>query len=208
MAVTKKGIKVNPSSGSGDTSIKFTASPANPGNRVKQTATFNAQADGVDSPVVITANLLPKAEFVSFDDGASMAVDKNGGQITIRGKTNSAMLTFSKGAGNIVADDVASIAYQANGSAATSGVAIPNDPGATAEYEFVLTLQAAENDTVKARTQTITVTCQSTSVKATITLNQTAGDPEISVEPTSVEVPQDGSEVTVQLTSNTTWTIS
>ena len=208
MAVTKKGIQVNPSSGSGDTPIKFTASPANPGNRVKQTAIFNAQADGVDSPVAITANLLPKAEFVSFNDGASMAVDKNGGQITIKGKSNSAMLTFSKGAGNIIAADVASIAYQANGSAATSGVAIPSDPGATAEYEFILTLQAAENNTVEARTQTIIVTCQSTSVKATITLNQTAGSPEISVEPTSVEVPQDGSEVTVQLTSNTTWTIS
>ena len=162
----------------------------------------------MDAPVVITANLLPKAEFVSFNDGASMAVDKNGGQITIKGKSNSEMLTFSKGAGNIIAADVASIAYQANGSAATSGVAIPNDPGATAEYEFILTLQAAENETIEAKTQTITVTCKSTSVKATITLNQTAGEPEISVEPTSIDVPQDGSEVTVQLTSNTTWTIS
>ena len=208
MPVTKKGIQVNPSSGSGNTPINFTASPANPGNRVKQSATFSVQADGVGEPVQITANLLPKAEFVSFDNGASMAVDKAGGQITITGKSNSAMLTFSKGSGEIISADVAAIEYQANGSAATSGVAIPNDPGATAEYAFTLTLQAAANSPVEERTQTITVTCQTTSVKTTITLNQTGGDPTIDVEPNSIDVPQDGTEVTVQVTSNTTWTIS
>lgn len=208
MPVTKKGIQVNPSSGSGNTPINFTASPANPGNRVTQTATFNVQADGVDSPVQITANLLPKAEFVSFDNGASMAVDKAGGQITITGKSNSAMLTFSKGSGEIISADVSAIEYQANGSAATSGVAIPNDPGATAEYAFTLTLQATANNSVEERSQTIVVTCQTTSVKATITLNQTAGSPTINVEPKSIDVPQDGTEATVQVTSNTTWTIS
>ena len=207
MAVTKKGIQVNPSSGSGDTQLSLTASPANPGNRLKQTTTFNVQADGVDAPVVLTANLLPKAEFVSFDNGATQAVDKAGGQITITGKSNSAMLKFSKGAGDIIAADIAAVEYEANGSPATSGVAIDGDPGATAQYVFTLTLQAAANETIEARTQQIVVECQTTSVKSTITLNQTAGDPELSIEPTSVDVPQDGSPVTVQVQSNTTWTV-
>lgn len=207
MAVTKKGIQVNPSTGSGDTQLSLTASPANPGNRVKQSTTFNVQADGVDAPVVLTANLLPKAEFVSFDNGATQAVDKTGGQITITGKSNSAMLKFSKGAGDIIAADIASVEYEANGSPATSGVAIDGDPGASAQYVFTLTLQAAANETIEARTQQIVVECQTTSVKATITLNQTAGDPELSIEPTSVDVPQDGSPVTVQVQSNTTWTV-
>ena len=207
MAVTKKGIQVNPSTGSGDTQLSLTASPANPGNRVKQTTTFNVQADGVEAPVVLTANLLPKAEFVSFDNGTTQAVDKTGGQITITGKSNSAMLKFSKGAGDIIAADIASVEYEANGSPATSGVAIDGDPGATAQYVFTLTLQAAANETIEARTQQIIVECQTTSVKATITLNQTAGDPELSIEPTSVDVPQDGSPVTVQVQSNTTWTV-
>lgn len=207
MAVTKKGIQVNPSSGSGDTQLSLTASPANPGNRVKQVTTFNVQADGVEAPVVLTANLLPKAEFVSFDNGTTQAVDKTGGQITITGKSNSAMLKFSKGAGDIIAADIAAIEYEANGSPATSGVAIDGDPGATAQYVFTLTLQAAANETIEARTQQIVVECQTTSVKATITLNQTAGDPELSIEPTSVDVPQDGSPVTVQVQSNTTWTV-
>lgn len=54
----------------------------------------------------------------------------------------------------------------------------------------------------------ITVRGASTSVTATITLNQTAGDPTLSIDPTSVDVPQDGSEVSVQVTTNTTFTVS
>lgn len=45
-------------------------------------------------------------------------------------------------------------------------------------------------------------------VKATIVLNQTAGDPTLEVSPTSIDVPQDGSEVSVQVTTNTTFTVS
>lgn len=46
------------------------------------------------------------------------------------------------------------------------------------------------------------------SVSATLTLNQTAGDPTLEVSPTSIDVPQDGSEVQVQVTTNTTFTVS
>lgn len=45
-------------------------------------------------------------------------------------------------------------------------------------------------------------------VTATIVLNQTAGDPTLEVSPTSIDVPQDGSEVSVQVTTNTTFTVS
>lgn len=38
--ITKNGIIVNPSTGSGDTTLKVKAQTANRGNRVKQTATF------------------------------------------------------------------------------------------------------------------------------------------------------------------------
>ena len=38
--VTKKGIVVNPSTGSGDTTLKVKAQTPNSGNRVKQSAEF------------------------------------------------------------------------------------------------------------------------------------------------------------------------
>lgn len=206
--VSKNGILVNPSTGSGNTTLKVKASPVNPGNRVKQTQVFTVTAPGVDTPKKFTANLLPKAEFVQFDE-ESMAVSKDGGTVTITGKSNSAMLTFSKGAGSIISADIAAVEYEANGDPATSGVAIDGDPGAKAQYVFTLQLTAEANTTVDEKTQTITVTAQGgSSIVATITLNQTAGDPTLEVSPASIDVPQDGTEVNVTVTTNTTFTVT
>ena len=44
--------------------------------------------------------------------------------------------------------------------------------------------------------------------KATTTLNQTAGDPFIEVNPTTIDVPQDGSAVQVTVDTNTTFTVT
>lgn len=41
-----------------------------------------------------------------------------------------------------------------------------------------------------------------------VEFNQTAGDPTLEVSLTSINVPQDGSEVSVQVTTNTTFTVS
>lgn len=206
--ITKNGIIVNPSTGSGDTTLKVKAQTANRGNRVKQTATFTVTAPGVTESKQFTANHLPAAEFVLFDNGSTQAVDKAGGKITITGTSNSSILTFTKGSGDIVTADITALDYTANGSDATNGVEIADDPGASAKYAFSIELDATANDTIDARTQQITVKAASTSVTATITLNQTAGDPTLEVSPTSVDVPQDGSEVSVQVTTNTTFTVA
>lgn len=206
--ITKNGIIVNPSTGSGDTTLKVKAQTANRGNRVKQTATFTVTAPGVTKSKRFTANHLPAAEFVSFDNGSTQAVDKDGGKITITGTSNSSILTFTKGSGEIITTDISALSYTANGSSATNGVKIDDDPGASAKYAFSIQLDATANDTIESRTQQITVKAESTSVSATITLNQTAGDPTLEVSPTSVDVPQDGSEVSVQVTTNTTFTVA
>ena len=206
--VIKNGILVTPDSGSGDTQLTVKAQTPNKGNRVKQTATFVVTAPGVSENKTFTANHLPKAEFVTFDNGSTQAVDKAGGSIKITGKSNSASLTFTKGSGDIITADITSITYQANGSDATNGQEIDGDPGAIAQYAFELTLSANANETIEAKTQQITVKGATTSVTATITLNQTAGDPTLEVSPTSIDVPQDGSEVNVQVTTNTTFTVS
>lgn len=207
--VVKKNISVSPGSGSGNTTLQVKASPANLGNRVKHTQVFSVSATGVSESKNFTANLLPKAEFVSFDNGTNMAVGKTGGTVTIKGKSNSASLIFTKGTGSIITADISAIKYQANGSEAINGVAIPSDPGATRQYEFILTLTAAVNDTINARSQQITVVgAGGTEVAATITLNQTAGDPTLAVSPTSIDVPQDGTVVNVNVTTNTTFTVS
>lgn len=204
--VKKNGIVVNPSSGSGDTTLQVKAEVANRGNRLAQTATFEVEAAGVAEKKQFVANHVPAAEFIEFDN-VSPAVDKEGGAITLTGKSNTSKITFSKGAGDIIDADISAIRFQANGSNATSGTAISGDPGAKAKYAFSLTLTAAANETIEARTQQIIATANG-GQKATATLNQTAGDPFIEVAPTSVDVPQDGSAVQVTVDTNTTFTVT
>jgi hypothetical protein len=183
------------------------AKTANIGNRVAQDSTFTVTAPGVTPSKTFIGRLKAAAEFVSFDNGASMSVDKTGGTVTITGLSNSTKLTFSKGSGSIIAADISTIKYQANGAEATSGTAIPGDPGASAKYVFTLTLSASENTTIEARTQQITVTAAG-SQSATITLAQTSGDPYLELSAEVVEVEQDGSEETLQVTTNTTFAVS
>lgn len=205
--VTKSYVICSPGSGSGDTTLNLTAKTANLGNRLAQTDNFTVTAPGVTPNKTFSAVLQAAAEFISFDDGAEAAVPKEGGSVVLDGMSNAAMITFSKGEGDIIAADVSTIDYQANGAAATSGSAIPSDPGATKKFQFVLTLTAAENTTISERMQQITATTSGTKT-ATITLKQAAGDPYLNLSATSVNVPQDGSPVTIDVSTNTTFSIS
>lgn len=205
--VTKSYVICTPGSGSGDTQLTLKAKTANLGNRLNQTDNFTITAPGVSPNKQFSAILQAAAEFISFDDGAEAAVPKEGGSVVLDGMSNANTITFSKAAGAIITDDIAAIAYQANGAAATSGTAIAGDPGATKKFAFVLTLDAAENTTISERTQQITATTKGTKT-ATITLKQAAGDPYLNIDKTSVNVPQDGTGVTIAVTTNTTFTVS
>lgn len=204
--VKQNGIVVNPSTGSGDTTIQVKAETANRGNRVVQLATFEVEGAGVAVKKQFVASHLPADEFIEFDNNKP-AVDKNGGTVTLTGKSNSQKITFSKGTGNIIGANIAAIKFTANGVEATSGTAISGDPGAKAKYKFSLTLTAAANETIEARTQQIVATANG-GQRATATLTQTAGDPFIEVIPTKIDVPQNGSAVQVNVDTNTTFTIT
>lgn len=204
--VKQNGIVVNPSTGSGDTTIQVKAETANRGNRVLQTATFEVEGTGVAEKKQFVANLLPATEFIQFSN-TNPAVGKEGGTIVLIGYSNSSKITFSKVDGGIIQADLSAISYQANGSGATSGLDIMMDPGANAKYLFELTLEASPNETIESRTQQIIATANG-GQKATATLNQTAGDPFIEVTPTSINVPQDGTAVQVTVDTNTTFTVT
>lgn len=205
--VTKSYVICTPGSGSGDTQLTLKAKTANLGNRLNQTDNFTITAPGVTPNKQFAAILQAAAEFISFDDGAEAAVPKEGGSVVLDGMSNADTIMFSKAAGAIITDDIAAISYQANGASATSGTAIAGDPGATKKFAFVLTLDAAENTTISERTQQITATTKGTKT-ATITLKQAAGDPYLNIDKTSVNVPQDGTGVTIAVTTNTTFTVS
>lgn len=204
--VKQNGIVVSPSKGSGDTTLQVKAETVNRGNRVVQTATFEVEGTGVAVKKQFVARHIPAAEFIEFDN-INPAVDKGGGIVTLTGKSNSSKITFSKGTGEIINANITAIKFTVNGVEATSGTNISGDPGAKAKYSFTLTLTAAVNETIKARTQQI-IAAAAGGQKATTTLNQTAGDPFIEVAPTQIDVPQDGSAVQVTVDTNTTFTVT
>lgn len=196
-------LSINPSTGSGNGTIANSAA-AHTG-RVLRTTTVTVTGSGVSTPSTYVVNQSPKAEFVSFDNGESMSASKTGGALTIEGKTNSSKLTFSwLGENhNVELPD----SYMANGVDTDNGAVITGDPGATAEFAFSIALTLPENLTIDEVVRTLVVTANGGQA-AQIAINQAAGDATLSVSPTEITIPQDGSAVSVNVTSNTSWTVS
>ena len=196
-------LTVSPMSGSGNKTLSNSAS-AHTG-RVERTGTVTITADGASSPKTYKVTQSPKAEFASFNDGEDMAVQKSGGTVNVKGKTNSSKLTFAwKGNVN---DVTLPESYTANGKPSTNGSSISGDPGASAEFEFSISLSIPVNGTVNEVNRVLQVTTNDSQVTE-ITLKQAAGDATLSVTPTEITLDQSGSAKTVEVKSNTIWTVS
>ncbi len=210
----RNGILVSPLAGSGDTTLEVKAKVANRGNRVAQIAEFTVSANGVEAQKFVATHVAAP-EFVSFDE-SSITVDKDGQEVTITGKSNSATLTFAiSGNGGIFSADRSvetpenpSIDnYSANGVVTVNGSAIEGDPGAEAQYAFSITLTATNNPDMVEKVNQIDVTAAGGQT-AQLVVNQTASEPNLEVIPTAISVPQDGSAVSVQVKTNTSFTVA
>lgn len=200
-------LVLNPTTGSGNGSIANSSNAAHTG-RVARTGTVTVTAVGVDAPVTYKVTQSPKAEFVSFDNGAEMAVSKEGGEVTVSGKSNASKLTFSWATKARVAGDVdIPITYQANGVTTDNGVEITGDPGATAEFPFSVTLNFLLNDTIEEIVKNLVATTTG-SISAQIALKQAAGDAYLRVDPIEITLTAEGTPVNVNIESNTSWTAS
>lgn len=196
-------LLIDPSTGSGNGTIANSAS-AHTG-RVARTGTVTVTGTGVSTPATYTATQQPKAEFASFDNGAEMAASKAAGKVTVTGKSNSTKLTFSF-AGDALGVELPA-SFTAAGVDTDNGVAVAGDPGATAEYAFSVELDFPLNDTIEEVVRTLVVTANGGQA-AQIAIKQAAGDARLEVTPLEITIPQDGSAVSVNVVSNTTWTVS
>lgn len=210
MAVTKGHVILDPSSGSGDTQLTLKAESANVGNREIVKSIFTVKASGVSPDKTITANLAAAPEFITLDQaGTGITVPATAGRVTITGVSNSPKLEFEVGAGDIVEEDLGDKQFTADGDiTSTNGMPILGDPGADHKYEFSIEINYVLNDTVDSRTQVFTIQGSSESVKQTLTITQSAGAARLEVSPAEITVPQNGSVVNVQVTTNTTFTVS
>lgn len=208
--VTKGHVILSPSSGSGDTQLTLKAESANVGNREIVKSIFTVKASGVSPDKTITANLAAAPEFITLDQASTgVTVPATAGRVTITGVSNSPKLEFGVEGGDIIEEDLGEKNYTVEENTnAVNGVNINGDPGADHKYEFSIELNYVLNDTVESRTQVFTIQGSSESTKQTLTITQSAGAARLEVTPATITVPQDGSVVNVQVTTNTTFTVS
>lgn len=196
-------LNISPSSGSGNGAIANSASSHT--GRVARTGTVTITGVGVTTPATYKVTQEPKEEFVSVDNGAEMSASKEAGKVTVTGKSNSSKLTFSWTGNNYNVEMPAS--YSAGGVTTQNGKAIADDPGATAEFRFSIEFDFPVNDTIDDVTRTLTVTANGGQATQ-IAIIQAAGDARLSVSPTEITIPQEGTAVSVEVTSNTSWSVS
>lgn len=193
--------KVNPSSGSGNATVNVSSEAPHTGRSVRTTVLTITAANVEAKTVSVTQQ--GKPAYVDAQDTATAA--KDGQNVTISGKANSAKLTFTLGTGNLTV--TLPNTYTAGGVTTNNGSAISGDPGAAAEYDFSIVLTVPSNNGASELTRQIIVTDENGNTD-TCLLTQTAGDATLTVSKTAIELAYTGEAVSFDITSNTSWVIS
>lgn len=193
-------IKVDPASGSGDVNVKVSSTAEHTG-RVARTTILTWKAANV-ADVQRTVNQAGKPEYVDIDDAVS--ADKAGKVVTISGVSNSRKLTFSLGTGDLTVTLPAT--YTANSVSTSNGANINGDPGAIAVYNFSIVITVPANTSTSAKTRQLIVTDEG-GHQDVCTITSAAGDAYITVAEGNIELDYKGTAVTVEVKSNTNWTI-
>lgn len=170
--------------------------------------TFTVTAGG-SKTAKFNATQTAKAEFVSWAQSTYSAT-KSGGTVTMTGTSNSSKITFSLKSGGSITATIPPT-YTANSASTSNGGAISGDPGSTAQFSFSIGIVIPPNLTIDTKSCVIVATPNSgTAVEATI--NQAAGDVTLDVSPTTITLPASGTasgdDGKVNVTSNTSWTVS
>lgn len=193
-------VKVNPSSGSGNVNVNVSSIAEHTG-RVARTTILTWKAANVAN-IERTVSQAGKPEYVDVADAAS--ADKAGKVVTISGVSNSKKLTFSLGTGDLTITLPST--YTANSVSTSNGANISGDPGATAEYNFSISITVPANTSTTAKTRQIIVTDEGGHQDVCL-LTSAAGDAYVTVAEGVIELDYQGTAVTVEVKSNTSWTI-
>jgi hypothetical protein len=149
-----------------------------------------------------TVQQTPKAEFIEFTN-ASVNVDASANTFTVHAKSNTSTVTAEL-SNNSVGAVITRIT--AAGKTITSGQSIAGDPGATAEYDIIVTGSCSVNTAHAAKACTLTLT-DNAGNSDSVVINQAAGDSSISLSSDSLAFAQAGETKSITVTSNDTWTV-
>lgn len=204
MASQKFGfVTVDPVSGSGDQAVSISGDKYT--GRLERTANLIVVTNGgVQKALVV--NQAAAAESVT-SDSPTATVAKTGGNVTITGKSNSTKLTF---AATPAEENGLTLQlpenYTAAGKQTANGAVIADDPGATGEFVWSITISnVPANVTIEELVATLSVTAAG-GQKAQVTITQAAGDSTLEIDKETINLDVNGSAQTVNVTSNDEWT--
>lgn len=204
MASQKIGfVTVNPVSGSGDQAVNFSGEKHT--GRLQRTINLTVTTNG-GAKKALVVNQAAAAEVVR-SDSPNASVQKTGGNVTITGKSNSTKLTFAvtpaKENGLTL---LLPANYTAAGKTTANGAVIADDPGASGEFVWSITISnVPANVTIEELTATLKVTAAGGQT-ANVTVTQAAGDSTIELDKEIINLDVNGTQQTVNVTSNDSWT--
>lgn len=207
MATIPSYLSWVPKTGTGNQQITINSTTPYKG-RSNRTTKIPGKIVGKSNSVTVTVVETAAAEYIT-PDSLSINVAKGGETIHVTGKSNSKILTFNWKT-NFGLSTVTS--YKVNSSVtATSGTAISGDPGAKAEYTYDVTIVVPKNETITARSATLEIKGEGTSVVKTITITQALGDSYLYLNSqgtttATITIPAGGGAQTLKVLSNDTWT--
>lgn len=205
MASQKFGfVTVDPVSGSGDQAVNFSGEKHT--GRLQRTINLTVTTNG-GAKKALVVNQAAAAEAVR-SDSPNASVQKTGGNVTITGKSNSTKLTFavtSAAEENGLALQLPAN-YTAAGKTTANGAVIADDPGAAGEFIWSITISdVPANVTIDELTATLKVTAAGGQT-ANVTVTQAAGDSTIELDKETINLDVNGTQQTVNVTSNDSWT--
>lgn len=204
MASQKFGfVTVDPVLGSGDQAVNFSGEKHT--GRLQRTINLTVTTNG-GAKKALVVNQAAAAEVVR-SDSPNASVQKTGGNVTITGKSNSTKLTFAvtpAEENGLTLQLPAS--YTAAGKTTVNGAVIAGDPGAAGEFVWSITISdVPANVTIEELTATLKVTAAGGQT-ANVTVTQAAGDSTIELDKETINLDVNGTQQTVNVTSNDSWT--
>lgn len=196
-----------PKTGTGNAQIKINSANPYTGRTDRSTA-ISGKIAGKTNTVRVIVTEKAADEFIT-PNSLTINVAKGGETIHVTGKSNSKLLTFTWKT-NFGIEDVT--LFKVNGSTiATSGSAIIGDPGATREYIYDVNVVVPKNETITARSATLEIKGEGSTVVKTITITQALGDSYLYLNSqgtttATVTIPKGGGEQTLKILSNDEWT--
>lgn len=204
MASQKFGfVTVDPVSGSGDQAVNFSGEKHT--GRLQRTINLTVTTNG-GAKKALVVNQAAAAEVVR-SDSPNASVQKTGGNVTITGKSNSTKLTFAVAPAEENGLTLQLPAnYTAAGKTTANGEVIADDPGASGEFVWSITISnVPANVTIEELTATLKVTAAGGQA-ANVTVTQAAGNSTIELDKETINLDVNGTQQTVNVTSNDSWT--